>query len=299
MRVVLFGIEHPFGESLKALLRQRGIEAFVSSEILEAGRPLRNMRRLMSMDILHYLQGRMALRYQWVHALRRKPTIVHWSGTDILIASRGGAKARLRRWFLRHSASLHLADSEDLARESACIAGYEPEVVRLLPVSLKSPVLPMPDKPAVLSYWRKGREEFYGRGVVLQLAEAFPEVEFIASVDVVPPREQWGPNVTYEERRPTLEHLWPRVGCLIRVIKHDSLSAMVLEAMFRGRHVIYSKPFPHTRQATDFEEARQALSEILADGRANQAGAEFVNERFDPEVEADKVVAAYNRVLKK
>ena len=114
----------------------------------------------------------------------------------------------------------------------------------------------------------------------------------------VPPREQWGANVMYHERQPTLEALWPRVSCLIRVIEHDSLSAMVLEAMFRGRHVIYSKAFPHTHQARDIDEARAALSAVLADGKANVAGAEYVNEHFDPETEADKVVAAYERLLR-
>ena len=138
MRVVLFGIEHPFGESLKALLRERGIEAFLGSEIIRPGESLGNLRRLKTMDVMHYLQGRIALRYQWLHMLRGKPTVTHWSGSDILIARRPGLRAKVQRWFLRHAVSLHLADSEDLSSESAGIAGYASEVVRLLQIGRAS-----------------------------------------------------------------------------------------------------------------------------------------------------------------
>ncbi len=299
MKVALIGLEPVFGASLQTMLRARGFDVRLGTELLQPGRHLANIRALLRMDIVHYLQGQLAVRHQLPRAMLRRPAVVHWSGTDVLaVAKYGALGSALIRSFFRHSSAVHLADSPDLAREAAVWAGYEPQVVRLLPVSIKGQILPLPKTFTALSFWHRDREDFYGRSTVLRLAELFPQVQFVVIVDDVPPRDQWPANLTYLPFQASLEGLWPQISCLIRVVKHDSLSAMVLEALSRGRYVIYSKAFPHAAQAADAESARLALQDLLTRPGPNVAGAAYVNEHFDPEAEVDKVVAVYERLYR-
>jgi hypothetical protein len=300
MKVALLGLEGPFASSIQTMLQARGMEALLGSKLVQPGRHIANLRWMLNMDVVHYLQGGLLLRYHWARVALGRPVVVHWSGSDILhVLARRGFGGTLLRWSLRHSVTIHLADSPDLAREAAPLAGYEPQVIRLLPVSLKGQVLPLPERFTVLSYWRRGREDFYGRQTVLHLARTFPQVAFIVVVDDVPPRDQWPANVTYLPIQSSLGQVWPQVSCLVRVLEHDSLSAMVLEALSRGRYAIYSKEFPHTILAANNQTAAAALQNLLTRRQPNLEGAAYVNEHFDPEAEVDKLVAIYERILKR
>jgi len=298
MKVALLGLEQPFGQSIKDQLRPRGVEAFLGSELLSVGSTWQKLKRLLEMDIIHYLHSHLAFRYQWALWLRRKPVVSHWSGSDVLWAlGRKGLHAGAHRWMLKHMVQVFLADSPEIAREVEPFLGYAPEVVRLLPTSVSADVLPLPPHFAVLSYWRKGREDFYGRKVILELARSFSDVSFIVTTDSTPPDDERLPNISYRPLARSLEDLWPQVSCLVRICEHDSLSAMVLEALARGRHVIYSKEFPHCRTATDAAQAKVALAEILKSGGQNLEGTTYVEKNFDPEAEALRLADIYGRLL--
>jgi hypothetical protein len=224
-----------------------------------------------------------------------KRVILHWVGTDALRASEPGThSARLLGLAGR---CVHFADSPEVARELAAL-GVEAQVFRLLPETVVPPgPVPMPEEPAVLSYWAPGRRAFYGGDLVDALAEALPATRFyVAGSDGA--GEPQHPNMTYLGRLDSLEDVYRQVSVLVRMPEHDSLSAMVLEMLARGRWVVYNRPFPHTETATTVEEARAALGRSLARREANEAGREYVRLNFSPQAEAQRIQPLYASILR-
>ncbi len=224
-----------------------------------------------------------------------KTLVWHWIGSDIL-AFRGhhGAASWLRKRLAHRSVRAHLADSPELAEELKEL-GIAAQVCRLLPSSIEAEVLPLPEKFRVLSYWTDERRTFYGGDLILELAKELDDIDFlIAGADGhdVPHSS----NVTFLGQRETLDHIYPRVWVFLRLPKHDSLSAMVLESLARGRYVIYNKAFPHCRRAETMSELRSTLREIRDLAEPNRAGAAFVKEQFSLQHEADILRRVYNRL---
>ena len=130
--------------------------------------------------------------------------------------------------------------------------------------------------------------------IVLRLAAALPTVDFLIAGD-----EGTGlsatPNVKFLGRLRDLGEVYSRTSIYLRLVKHDSLSAMVLEAMARGRHVIYSQPFPHAELALDFDQARAALTRLLERSTANETGAAYIRANFNLDIEAQTLRSCYRQ----
>lgn len=84
-----------------------------------------------------------------------------------------------------------------------------------------------------------------------------------------------------------------RSSTLIRIPEHDSLSAMVLEMLARGRHVIYNKVVEGCSYASNLAEACEALRGIQSQREPNQAGARYVRKNFSLQKEAAVLAGVY------
>lgn len=295
-------------ETVATMLRRARLDAMMWKpgpetvpRVIRWCRPLRWMVHFFrepfrSSRVIHMVGGTGSLAVLRVARFLGKRIVLHWVGTDVLglrgEVSRGNRK-RLKTFAALEAA--HFADSPEIAAELREV-GIEAEVFRILPDSLVPRDLPMPPKPVVLSYWSRDRRAFYGGDIVDALAKEFPEVMFYV-VGTLGMGEPQHPNVKYMGRMDNLEDLYGKVSILIRVPKHDSLSVMVLEALARGRWVIYSKPFPHTELAKTLEEARAALRKCLAKSGWNETGQQYVRDHFCPQAEALRIGPIYRRVL--
>ena len=239
---------------------------------------------------------------QWLYGAARmlgKRVFLHWIGSDVLKLGQL-LRQNPQRWlsFYRHVAQAHFADSPELADELADL-GLQAELFRLLPSSIvpQDPLAcPFPEKPGVLFYWSSQRREFYGGAVADGLIRAFPDVAFyVVGSDGV--GEFQANNLTYLGKVSNMEDAYRKISVFIRMPEHDSLSAMVLECLARGRFVIYSKPFPHTQMARTLEEARGALRRCLDEPAPNIEGATFVLEHFTADQEAQRIRSVYHRAL--
>jgi len=91
---------------------------------------------------------------------------------------------------------------------------------------------------------------------------------------------------------------------LWRPVRHDGLSFMVLEALARGRHILYSYPFPGCVQVTSAAAARLEIERLLDrhDSKTlglNQAGMEVISRDFNPaKVRAD-ILGRWERIISK
>jgi len=180
---------------------------------------------------------------------------------------------------------LQLADSEIIQEELKGI-GIEARLLRLLPQAIVAEVSPLPEKPAVLSYWDDSRFDFYGGNVVFALARAFPEVKFVIARAAGKGLAAVPANVRFLGMVKDLSAAYRDCTCMVRMPEHDGLSAMVLEAMANGRYVIYNKKFPFAAYANDFDSAKKALEEILKKQRPNTEGADYIKRTFDIRNEA-------------
>jgi glycosyltransferase involved in cell wall biosynthesis len=87
------------------------------------------------------------------------------------------------------------------------------------------------------------RRGFYLAPEVMKLAAAFPEVLFVIMGDHGEGMEALA-NVKFLGRLDDMNQVYSWISVYLRLLRHDSLSAMVLETLARGRYVVYSKEFP-------------------------------------------------------
>lgn len=255
------------------------------------------MGKYRRFDIIHHVRG-ISWFYGAAFALVKRPVIWHWIGTDVMRFGKicrggGGLKGMLNRWAVKKWSYANLADSPELAEELASY-GIKAKVVRLLPKVVEAKIERLPGKACVLSYWAPTNRDFYNAPIIIQLAKTFPDIPFLIAGDdgegIDSPK-----NVKFLGRLPDLKKVYSEVSIYIRLVKHDSLSAMVLESLARGRYVIYSKEFPCTELAKNFPEARDALNKVILARKPNKAGAEYIGQKYNLQDQVETLKEMYER----
>lgn len=249
-------------------------------------------------DILHLVYVR-----SWPDSMQRwarrkgKKVVAHWIGSDVTELRRHVQAAGRAPEHLLRDVDVHLADSPQLGEELASM-GIASTVVRLLPRRLEADVLPLPQMPAVLSYWQDFRPQFYNAPMVMELARRFVDMRFYIVGATGKGVSSPPPNVEFLGNVKDMEPVYARTTALIRILEHDSLSAMVLEAMARGRYVLYSEPFPHTFEARTLDEASACLERLRSQRQPNDPGARYVRENFSWRNELRRLMEIYETLLK-
>jgi glycosyltransferase involved in cell wall biosynthesis len=218
-----------------------------------------------------------------ISRLLGKRVFLHWVGTDVLQLSKAiesGKRNNLR--FYHKVPHAHFSGAPNLIEKLAeynIKAEFFPTLAKSL---IPEKPVPMPDEPAVLSYWKPKRRNFYGGDILDALAEEFPDILFyIVGSDGDGERQH--PNMKYLGWVDDMEDVYRKVSILVRMPQHDGLGAIVLEMLARGRWVIRNYKFPHTEFASNLEEAKSALQKLLARKGFNEAGRTYVLENFSPE----------------
>lgn len=247
-------------------------------------RKVRNLKKVLAADAVYAVAGTSTASFYWrVAGLLRKKRILHWIGTDVLIAL-GQAPGRLVRDYRR---TVHLAGSELLQSELRTV-GIESAVVPIVPTGIQFSPLPMPERHAVLAYIPEAREEFYGMPLLKEIAGRYPDVRFHIVANSGKLDGHPLPNLSYEGTldAAAMRELYAKCSILFRYPQHDGLSMMILEALGTGRTVIYKYPFPFVKTP-----AGGALPEILAvfeealsaPPRINREAVDYVNSAFSME----------------
>jgi glycosyltransferase involved in cell wall biosynthesis len=235
-------------------------------------------------------------------SLMNKPYMIHWIGTDVLSfkeqkSSRGWRKSIVSRLAYR-LAKQHFSDSPYLLDELKGLH-IDASVIKLLPNKIDADLQPLPEKFSALAYWPNHRETFFRGEWIYSLAEMFPNIEFKVA-KATRSEKSVPPNVTFLGKHEDMEAVYRGVSVFIRTPEHDSLSAMVLEALVRGRYVIYNKPsIPGCHYANSVQECVEALKEIIKQQEPNHEGAQFVRENFSVAKEAQNLEAILDELFGK
>lgn len=195
-----------------------------------------------------------------------------WVGSDVLYLLDDVPTSRRSQQLDRH-VSANFCVSSHLTHELRK-ANIESVQIPIVPSSL-----PPLDKywdsglaRSVLVYLPKNREEFYGAKVLDRLVADNPATEFIL-VSNDGARYRGHPNVVGLGWVDDMEQVYSRAGSLLRLTSHDGLPRMVIEALARGKYVVYSWPFDGCSLAKTYEEAGSALKYIARATEVNSEGA--------------------------
>jgi hypothetical protein len=208
--------------------------------------------------------------------LFNKKVTIFWVGSDIL-QLKNKCPASLNIY--KDTKVRHLAISNEIRYELG-IYGIEADLFEIISEQVfPKNQIPFPEKHAVLAYWTNDRMKFYGGDIVTELAKVFSEIQFFILGDNGN-NSSVLPNMKYVPHIKIIDDLYKKISILIRITEHDGLPSMVLELLARGRWVICSKRLPGTVHATNFEESKNALFQILKKKEVNTIGINFVTENY-------------------
>lgn len=226
-----------------------------------------------------------------------KKVVMHWIGTDVLELRDYIKLNKCVPKFLIDVPDIHLADSPSLQEELAKL-GISTKVIRLLPQIIDTDVKPLPVKPAVLVYFSgESRQEFYGCTFILSMARELPDIPFYVVGSGKGKLTDVPANVSFLGEVTDMGSIYGKTTVFVRFVEHDSLSAMVLESLARGRYVLYSHTFPHTVRLLSIQDGITSLKKALSATTPNLEGAAYVRENFSWRKEIEKLKNIYNGLL--
>ena len=275
VRVTFVG-ERPAGSApswtLARALERRGVECRFSQGLENTG--TRDWLRLAAgstgIVLVHY--GGPAgylLRQLASAAALGTPVVRWWVGTDVLRVLQD-ADTRRSALEMQRILSGQLAVSPHLVEELASVglhADYLPSVLDPGP-----PPAVLADVPkALLVYFPTDKSEVYDGSRTRAAIEAFPQVRFVVVGDRSGSLAGYA-NVDDLGWVGDMDPVWQRVGGLMRLTAHDGMPRMVLEALRRGKHVIYSWPFPACILCRTDEDVRAGIATFLRTDAVNAEG---------------------------
>lgn len=259
---------------------------------------------LDDIDILYWIYGRgpswRHFKKFWIS--RRPLLIIHWIGTDVLElkeATRNpliGIHNRflnlLLKWRTLRGGILHLAAAPWLIEELHT-AGFNARYLPLTNIEtreLRNPHSLRGRDIDFLCYIPYNRFKFYGGDEIIQLANRLHDFSFL----VIQPNSQNikgddlrgdSKNITFipEVNFETMQELFLRSKCFIRLTDHDGLSKSVLEALYFRLQVIWTYPLPYVHcveKNGDIDNLATRLQEMIINWQPNDQGHEYVLKNF-------------------
>ena len=211
------------------------------------------------------------------------PHINHWIGTEVLDLLQGVGSPEEKQRI--QGIDVHLACAPWIAEELKQLA-IEARVVPIVSFDRKTTLDDPPPGHAVLTYLLQGRAQFYGVDAVSVAADTFPHIPFYI-VGNDGRGETARDNLVYLGwlSGDEMEELYRKCSILLRCPRHDGLSMMVVEALGKGKEVIYNHPYPHCRLARSTAEVICLLHKITeSQPKANVEGHRFVNDNLSKRV---------------
>jgi glycosyltransferase involved in cell wall biosynthesis len=208
------------------------------------------------------------------------PVIVIWAGTDVLTARRDPHLFEV----IKRDGMINVSDGPWLVDELRDL-GVNAKYVPVTAIDPAPEPAPFPSDFSVLTYLPEPRRAFYGERSIYAIARELPEVRFRVvgrgGRNPVAP-----PNVEFLGYVNDMAQRIDDSCVILRLPEHDGKSMLVLEALSRGRHVIWNYDFPcvhYVERTVDATEALRELYRLHSDGKLeiNHAGRSFTADNFN------------------
>ena len=305
-RILILGLPY-FGEMLALELRARGWQA---EFVPHPGRSLpgwgRIVLKLLRSRLLYLVGTRADRRSPQALLLRAwwRPAVVHWVGTDAQIARDEFRRGDLAASVVRRP--VHWCDAPWLVEEVAEM-GIAAEYVTLPVVGLSRVAPRLPAEFTVLLYLPLDAydREVFDMETLLRLPLELPTVRFLLIPS--PPESLTQPlpqNLDARGWVTNMDDLYGDVSVVVRLTSHDGTSFMVLEALSRGRYVIWTFPMTGATQAQGFEAVAAELRRLyglhqVGGLHLNAEGMAFSRAAFAPEAAIRNIDQRLRRLLRR
>ncbi len=224
------------------------------------------------------------------------PTMVIWAGSDVMIAAENpfALAVTKRRGYDNVAVAPWLVD------ELATL-GIEASQLTVGAVKPVDTIAPLPKAFRVLTYLPEPRRTFYGEERVYALARQMPNVSF--TVLGAGRRDPKAPaNVSFNGYVDDVPRHIDASTVLLRLTEHDGASILVLEALARGRHVVWTHNYPGVQAVADTSQALEALKRLgeqhsRGSLQPNAEGVTYVRRDFTPEDVARHFEAHLDQLL--
>lgn len=243
-----------------------------------------NVFEMLRADIVYQVFGEdiKKSKYLTLATILKKKIVLHWIGTDVLLAAEAYQKSG--EVINTNYPHIDLVCAPHLKDELSQI-GISAEYVPIFPPDILFEPLPLPDNHAVLSYIPEKRAEFYGIRELRYLAEKFPHIDFHVVANSGESDAKPLPNIVYHGflHWEELRELYKKCSILFRYTKHDGLPVMLIEALGLGRHVIFSFKYPyvHTPSSNKPEDLEDLFRRLVSLPPAeNCEGSKYVKSQF-------------------
>lgn len=246
---------------------------------------IRAFFHLRSADCVFSINGTLGRSALFDRALNRKiPVVMNWVGSDVSAAVEMYMAGRHNEQYRRQA--VHYCEVEWIRTELA-EAGIEAEIVNFAAFDRRFEAKqPTGDRLQVLSYISEATAQFYGIESFLALARQFPEADFTI---VGATGENYQPlpdNVKALGWVSDMDAIFDQTHVCVRFPEHDGLSTFVLEALARGKQVLYNYPFEQCIYCPDeatLAKAMEAIAHLFQQKLlpANEDGMHFIRESFN------------------
>ncbi len=203
----------------------------------------------------------------WV-LLWKKKLVLQWMGTDALLVMERFSNKTIFRKYVDYG--LNFIDSPWLKEELnfAEITNQEAQFKYSLHTNLN---LSVTKKIQALSYISSSRKEFYGLERVLNLANLFPDVQFLI-IGMDEPETNEYKNVRFLGwvTENEVAKLMTESLIFLRLTEHDGFSVSVIEALCFGCEVISSLPSEFLHHAPITSSAENVMNFVLEVCKRNE-----------------------------
>lgn len=235
-------------------------------------------------DIVYSINGTLSSSGVFDRALKLgKKVVMHWVGTDVLSAKKA-VKENTALDFYRKKA-IHFCEV-DWIQDELLEIGVKAEKVNIAVFEKEYELRNPSGSFCVLTYIPPNRSDFYGLNELRQLAFSFPKINFIIAGTSPGIFENLPENVELLGWVKDMNPVFDRAHVCLRYPEHDGLSFFVLEALARGKQVMYRYSFPHCHSADSIEELRKILASLVkrfdeGDSLINSEGAQLVINEYN------------------
>lgn len=227
--------------------------------------------------------------YLKIAKIFHKKVICHWIGTDVLKAKENKDINKVQSYICYNLAC------SPLIKEELKELNIEAKEIAILPNEMSKKYSALPEKHGVITYLPEGKEDFYGIDYVKYAAQNYPNIQFYVvgnNNDTINLKNvKFLGKITQEE----MSSLYDKTTILMRLPKHDGLSLMLLEALIKGKEVLYCYDFPYTRHIENKEQLDIAMKDIISKNPYfNEDGHKYILENYSIDIIKEKL---YNTLV--
>lgn len=252
------------------------------------------LTRISYVDILYFGYGCTRLEpYLKIAKLFKKIVICHWIGSDVLNAKKINNLEKVKKYI-----NYNFACSK-LIKEELQLLGIEAKEIPILPNNMEEDFSQLPKEHGVITYLPEGREKFYGIEYIKYAAIKYPDLMFYVvgnEHDILKLK-----NVKFlgKVSQENMSKLYDSTTILMRLPEHDGLSLMLLEALIKGKQVMYCYEFPFTIHIQKKEDIDIAMEKILnMPPSFNEEGHNYVLEKYNIDKNKEKLYTTIKEILK-